>query len=128
VYTSTLTILASELTRGIDKGATLEPKKLERELDLGNDIFAFLEREFPGVFDFSLLTQIDKEFCTDNFSDIHFAVGPGKFGIKNNGVAMLLAYTIELIQRERFVLRQKGFEFQLEINPSYFKGRNDKMV
>ena len=49
-------------------------------------------------------------------------------GVNNNGLVALLAYTVELIQRERSELTDKRHDFQLEINPNTFSGRNDDMV
>lgn len=128
MFPSTLTFLAFGFISAIDDGDVLPLDELEHELDYKNDIFEFLDKKFPNKFDFSILTQIDKEFLIDNYSDIHFAHGPKKCGINKNGLGALLSYTIELIQRERLELTEKGFHFQLEMDPNYFSGRDDSRV
>jgi len=128
MFASTLTIIASQLVSIIDEGKAITNKELEHQLDHSKDIFAFLQQKFPNTFHFSILSQIDKEFLIDKYSDIHFTHGPRKFGTENNGLSSLLAYTIELIQRERTVLREKGHEFQLEIDPNEYSGRDDSQT
>ena len=93
-------------------------KDMRYELDSKNDIFEFLEKSLPDIFDFSILRQIDREFFNAHYKDIAAAVGPRKFGVENNGLIELLAYTVELIQRERRKLTTKGYEFQLDVDPN----------
>ena len=128
MFPATLTYVCFQLIYAIDEGKILSLKELEHELDYKNNLFEFLNDKFPNIFDFSLLNQIDVEFLVDNYQDIWLAHGPQKFGVEKNGLVALLAYTIELIQRERSQLTAKGHGFQLDINPNKFSGRNDNMV
>ena len=128
IFPSTLTFIAFQLVSAIDRGIKLSLKELDHELDYKNDIFEFLNKKFPKEFNFSIVTQIAKEFLVDIYHDIHFAHGPKEFDIGNDGLCVLLAYTIEIIQRERGLLRDKGFGFQLEIDPNYYGGRDDDLV
>ncbi len=128
MFPSTLTSIVFQLASVIDEGKSITTKELENELDYKNDIFEFLKNKFPNTFDFTILSQIDKEFLNDNYNDIHFAYGHKKYGIKNNGLMALLVYTIELIQRERRELSDKGHEFQLDVDPNMYSGRDDSQV
>jgi len=125
---SSLTFISFQLVSTLDEGKVLDLAELENQLDYKKDIFQFLDNKFPDTYDFSILSQIEKEFLIDHYSDIHFAHGPKKFGIKNNGLGALLAYTIEIIQRERSALKDKGQGFMLDLDPSKFSGRDDSKV
>ncbi len=128
MYPSTLTFIAIQFTSAIDHSNLLSLDELEHEIDYKKNIFDFLIKKFPDFFDFSTLSQSDKEFLIDNYQDIHFSYDYKKRGIKNNGLGALLSYTIELIQRERSELTDKGYDFQLEIDPNYFSGVADDKI
>lgn len=125
---SHLSFLAFQFIKAVDEGKSITLEELGHDLDHAKDIFQILKDKFPDTFDFSTFEQHDKEFLIDQFADIHFATGPKIFGIDSNGLGALLAYTLELMQRERRVLTEKGYDFQIEMNPSEFSGRDDTKV
>ena len=111
MYPSTLTLICFQLIYAIDQGKIIAMKDIEHELGFKNDIFEFLNNSLPEMFDFSILDQADRKTIVAEYNDIAMAVGPEKFGVENNGLNELLAYTVELIQRERRVLAAKDHEF-----------------
>ena len=113
-----LTQVCFQLIYAIDQGKTISMKDMKYELESQHDIFEFLDKSLPGIFDFSILSPISKDFFKAHYYDLVLAVGPKKFGVENNGLIELLAYTVELIQRERRKLTEKGYECQLDVDPN----------
>ena len=60
--------------------------------------FEFLQKH-KDEFDMSIISDEDKDYIESNLSDIALAYDGSKFGVKNDGYCLLLAYLLELIQR-----------------------------
>ena len=118
MFVSVLTYACFQLISAIDQGKIISMEDVKYELESQHDIFEFLDKSLPDIFDFSILHPIDRDFFKAHYYDLALAAGPKKFGVENNGLITLLAYTVELIQRERRKLTEKGYECQLDVDPN----------
>jgi len=103
VKVTMLTYLTFELNALIDQGLSM-PLKEVKSLCEEKRIFEELERRFPfkekGL-DLSLMKTDVREELENIFQDMALAVRERKkFGVENNGLCLLIAYSQEQIQRE----------------------------
>jgi len=107
VKTVWLTYLTFELNSLLDQGLRI-PLKEALEMCEKKTVFLELEKRFrirkTGL-DLSLLDAKTRSEIGDIFSDMAIALGAQdarrKFGVKNNGLCLLIACAQEQIQRER---------------------------
>jgi hypothetical protein len=100
--TSTTFIL--ELSVLLDKGITYPIDVVNKHIE-NKDVIDWLEKEFPfgtpnGI-DFSMFAQKHRDYLHDGLESIWGAyVGSErrKWGISNNGLCLLLSWTIEMVR------------------------------
>jgi hypothetical protein len=100
---SQLTFLAFELNAQLDAGHRLDYAETRQHIEL-RDIFQWLKRELPDL-DLSIIVgqPEEGEIIEDVWYSLWNAVDARrKFGVQNNGLCLLLAYTIEMIQNPPF--------------------------
>ncbi|MDD5344567.1 MAG: hypothetical protein PHW12_09125 [Smithella sp.] len=106
---SPFTLLAMELNAAIDSGkySSIGIAEVEKHLRDGS-IFTFLKEKIGEDIDLSLLTSPDScypgfvEYYTERMDSMVNAYGGNekrKWGIENQGLCLLLAWTIEIIQQ-----------------------------
>jgi hypothetical protein len=62
------------------------------------DIFAFLTRELPAsVWEISKLTDVDRHKLSRHWEGLAKAYEPKQFHVRTNGLALLAAYVLHLI-------------------------------
>ena len=91
--------LAIQLTGAIDTGryAHITTDVIVRELQAGH-IFDFLARELPPeVWHISKLTDVDRHKLTQHWKTMAEAYEPAQFHVRNNGLALLVAYVLHLL-------------------------------
>jgi len=70
-----------------------------RELESG-DVFAFLTRELPAaVWEISKLTDVDRHKLSQHWRLCAKAYEPTQFHVHRNGLALLVAYVLTLLDR-----------------------------
>jgi hypothetical protein len=70
-----------------------------RELQDG-DVFTFLARELPAsVWDISKLTDVDRHKLSQHWQLLAKAYEPAQFHVSRNGLALLVAYVLTLVDR-----------------------------
>ena len=71
-------------------------------------VFDWMRKKFPKA-DFSLFTEADVEVYNGRIESIWNAYGDGarKFGVRNRGLCLLIAWTAALVQQ---VVLDKGLE------------------
>jgi len=65
-----------------------------------NRLFPFLEERLAGIADLSLLDQATRGELEQIFYDFSIAIEERrKMGVEENGLSLLIAYSLELVQR-----------------------------
>jgi hypothetical protein len=102
VRVSTIRYLLFEVIAAIDTGTVpllmTEMKKLMED----EEVIDYLEGFKPKVVDLSLLKPDDRLYFNRNLKDMALAMHQRerrKFGIENDGLCLLAAYLLELLQR-----------------------------
>jgi hypothetical protein len=102
-----LTLLVLALNAALDAGGRLDPDETIRHVE-ADDLFGWLAGVLEGLADLSLYTQTHDDaaaIITACFKDLLDCCGmpERKWGVKNNGLCMLLGWTNELIQQGRYL-------------------------
>jgi hypothetical protein len=94
------TYLGFQLTHLLDEGHQLDLFETQQHIRQG-DLFDWLAGAvpFPDL-DLGLYGEDDQRAALEVFDSLEDAYGGGKFGITRNGLALLLAYCLEGVQRE----------------------------
>ncbi len=98
---SYITFLAFQLNGLLDTGeyANIDIKTVAREIEDGT-IFNFLETRFKGILDLSILDTARRQELVEEWQSLLNAVDHRrKFCVEKNGIALLVAYCLEGIQR-----------------------------
>jgi hypothetical protein len=83
----------------LDNGKSLSCEETVAHIDDGS-LFSWLTSEFADEVDLSLYKDEDRQTMLSLFQDLANAVDARrKFGVENNGIALLAAYCFEAIQR-----------------------------
>ena len=91
------------LIRAIDskRGRELTVARTKAMVESG-EILNFLEKEFGTEFDISLLDNGNRAELLRDWQDLAIAVNERrKFGVVNDGMCLLVAYTLEGLQRRK---------------------------
>ena len=91
--------LAIQMNGAIDTGryAHITTAVVVRELQDGN-VFDLLARELPAeVWQISKLTDVDRHKLTQHWKTMAAAYEPQQFHVRHNGLALLVAYVLHLI-------------------------------
>ena len=91
--------LAIQLNGAIDTGnyEHITTEVMRRELQAGQ-VFEFLRRELPrDVWTISKLTDVDRHILSQQWSAMAQAYEPEQFHVRRNGLALLVAYVLHLI-------------------------------
>jgi hypothetical protein len=91
--------LAIQLVGAADSGRFdhITPAVVMRELQ-GKTVFDFLARELPSsMWEISKLTDVDRHKLTSHWSMLAQAYEPEQFHISRNGLSLLAAYVMHLI-------------------------------
>lgn len=96
-----LTFLSFQLNGLVDsKKYNFSVKQIKSVLEEKEDIFGFIKENFDEVFDISVFSEQDKKDINKEFLDMSLAVDERKkFIIENDGLCLLIAYSLEMIQR-----------------------------
>ena len=105
--TSKLTYLAFYLNYLLDRGYYNFSIEEIKDQIKNRSLFDYLQKASKDdYFDISLLDDNDRDWLLDEFNNMVINIDEDrKLAVQHNGICLLLAYTIELIQRQRF---QKG--------------------
>lgn len=98
-----LTLLAFELNAALDTGKynDISCQEITDQIEQ-ETIFNFLESQLQGDIDLSLHDDADRQELMKEWLDFFLAIdAPRKFGVKNNGLCLLIAYLLEGIQRRQ---------------------------
>ena len=75
----------------------ITPAVISRELQRGQ-LFEFLERELPAtVWEISKLTDVDRHELERHWQTFAKAYEPAQFHVSRNGLALLVAYVLHLV-------------------------------
>lgn len=97
--TTHFTFLAFYLNSLLDDKRVLDIRETKNRINDGT-LFDWLKNKFGNDIDFSLYTDDDKKVLIELFQSLVDAVDEKrKMGVKNNGLALLIAYCLEGIQR-----------------------------
>ena len=99
-----LTCLAFNLNYLLDRGYYCFPIQEIKAAIKGRTLFTYLNRKISkdDSFDISLFDDSDRAWLMDQFSNLADTIDEErKLGVQKNGICLLLAYTLELIQQER---------------------------
>jgi len=91
--------LAIQLVGAADSGRYehVTTEVVMRELQ-GSTVFDFLTRELPAsVWDISKLTDVDRHKLSQHWHMLANAYDPNQFQVTRNGLALLAAYVLHLI-------------------------------
>ena len=91
--------VAKELTETIDGGYKMSFKELNDGLNnYDEESFEFLKKNFPNNLRFLTgLSLSERNFLMDYFRSMNNIHEDKSFGINNNGLSLLLVYTLDLI-------------------------------
>ena len=98
-----LALLAFELNAALDTGkyTNISVQEIKGQIDNGT-IFDFLENNLHDDIDLSLHDKDTRKTLLGEWQDLVWAVNaPGKFGVSNNGLCLLIAFLLEGIQRRQ---------------------------
>jgi hypothetical protein len=98
--------LAIQLNGAIDTGqySDLSVPVVVKEIKSG-DIFAMLKRELPAsVWDIVKLTDIDRHALEKMWKIAADAFEPRQYHVERNGLALLVAYLLDLIDHSHAVI------------------------
>jgi hypothetical protein len=98
--------LAIQLNGAIDTGdyTHLSVAVVVKEIKTG-DIFAMLKRELPAsVWEISKLTDVDRHTLTKMWKVSADGFEPRQYHVERNGLALLVAYLLNLIDHSHAVL------------------------
>ena len=94
------TLLGFSLNSIIDRGEVLDIHETRKAIN-EERIFPWLKDKYGQDVDISLYSDSDLREINDLFANLNNVVdAESKFGIKRNGLCLLLAYCIEGIQNE----------------------------
>jgi hypothetical protein len=91
--------LAIQLNGAAESGGYqhITPAVIHRELEAGQ-VFEFLERELPPqVWTISKLDDVDRHTLSQQWTILARAYEPRQFHVERNGLALLVAYVLHLI-------------------------------
>jgi len=100
---TTYTITAFQLNSALDSGAydDIDVSTMKKHLDDGS-VFDFLEKRMGLDMDLSFLDGPERAALLDEWQDMAGAISARrKFGVEHKGLALLLAYVLEGIQRHK---------------------------
>ena len=94
------TFLGFHLNSIKDSGLDLNLEETEKHLDK-KTLFPFLKEKFGSSLDISIYTPTEIEEMEEFFSGLYCSVdAERKFGIKNDGLSLLIAYCLEGVQQD----------------------------
>ena len=96
--------LAIQLNGAADTGnyEHITTDVIRRELTDG-DVFAFLVRELPAtVWEISNLTDVDRHTLSKHWKTMAEGFEPAQFHVTRNGLSLLVAYVLHLIEVRHF--------------------------
>jgi len=95
------TYLAFNLNSLLDGGSLLDYDETVAHIGDGT-LFGWLEEKFRNKIDLSLLDVTDAATVLEHFQSLANAVdAERKFGVRKNGLCLLIAYCVECIQQAR---------------------------
>ncbi len=99
-----LTILAGQLNYLLDRGYYNIPVAEMKKKIRDGSVFDFLKKKsMDDYLDLSLIDSNDRKELLEHFSSMADVIDEDrKMGVMNNGVCLLLAYVIELIQSKSY--------------------------
>src|SRR5262245_2082138 len=90
--------LAIQLIGAADSGSFDHITTVVVVRELQGDVFAFLRRELPAsVWDISKLTDVDRHKLSQQWQMLATAYEPKQFHVTRNGLTLLAAYVLHLI-------------------------------
>ncbi len=98
--------LAIQLNGAVDTGAYthLSVRIIIKEIQTG-DIFGLLERELPSsVWGIAKLTDVDRHTLSKIWKPMADAFEPRQYHVERNGLALLVAYLLNLIDHAHAVI------------------------
>jgi hypothetical protein len=98
--------LAIQLNGAVDTGAHahLSVPIVIKEIQTG-DIFGLLERELPSaVWEIARLTDVDRHTLTKIWKTMADGFEPRQYHVERNGLALLVAYLLNLIDHSHAVI------------------------
>ena len=98
--------LAIQLNGVVDTGAYthLSVRIIIKEIQTG-DIFGLLERELPSsVWEIAKLTDVDRHTLSKIWKPMADAFEPRQYHVERNGLALLVAYLLNLIDHAHAVI------------------------
>ena len=98
--------LAIQLNGAVDTGAYthLSVRIIIKEIQTG-DIFGLLERELPSsVWEVATLTDVDRHTLSKIWKPMADAFEPRQYHVERNGLALLVAYLLNLIDHAHAVI------------------------
>jgi hypothetical protein len=94
------TFLGFHLNSLVDSGEYLDYDETTLHID-NKDVLSWLLQKFPSRLDLSLFDDDISEKVESYFESMHNAVdAERKFGVKKNGLCLLIAYCFEAAQRD----------------------------
>ena len=93
------TFLAFQLNHAIDVGDSLDVRKMKASLEDGS-IFEYVSKNTNPRFDTSIYTDAERLVLITELLDLSHTEIDHKFGVEHNGLCVLMAYLLELIQRK----------------------------
>jgi len=96
-HVNILCFVAFQVNSAIDSDLPMTVKEMHGILE-NQRLFSFFEKHKED-FDMSIVQPEDREYIESNLSDIALAYGGERFDVENKGFCLLLAYLLELIQR-----------------------------
>lgn len=84
----------------LDEGESLDIDET-REHAEDETLLAWLEKELGGRIDFTYYEDADKVTLSERFASLANATSPSDLGLVNNGLALIAAYCLEVLQQER---------------------------
>jgi hypothetical protein len=94
------TQLAFKALALVDEGESLDIDETRKHAEDGT-LLSWLEDEFGGRIDFVFYEDADKAELSDRFASLANAASATDLGIENNGLALVAAYCLEVIQEDR---------------------------
>ncbi len=97
-FPTTFTYLAFYFNSLVDEGKSISYADLKMHLKAG-DLFIWLKSLYGNSLDISLFSQVHLHAIQELFLDQHIAIDEAKkFGVENNGLCVLIAHCLNLIQ------------------------------
>jgi len=109
-----LNYLILVLNAAIDGGAIAAMDELLKRIE-NETLFPWLAEKYRGYMDLSLLDEADRREFNERMKDFVCLDIERKWGVRNNGLAALLALTNELIQRRDWELDEDELPYKIPV-------------